>query len=293
MKQLTFTLIIQILFVKISLSQWVEQKQITTFSNKLNSPIKIEVLEKEGRYKFYANNKSSYPYLITLKMQTFNLQPENLNRSYVVLPGRNHIVDLIQKSDKVNTNYSYEYRYAIGDPGQIPDNKYPYVLPIGEGKITEFYKSIEYNNYYIDAFSMQEGDTVYCMRKGYVTAIPEMYRATDRIAKSKSLEIRHADGTVMIYENIDDESIFTNVGKKVYPGQPLGLVNSQSHIKVQLYNISGDYMLSKQIINYYTRDSISKFSMKFNEYKSEYPDHIIQKEMTKRETKKYKKGNLR
>lgn len=290
-----FLLILTIAFLlsEITCSQSVEQEQITMFSNRVDSPIEIKVTERNGQYTFIAENRSSYPFELELKTKTVNLRPDNYSGKFVLQPGINHLVTLTRKSTDMGSNYSYTYKYGIGDPNQIPDTNYTYLIPTGEGNTTKLFYSKQNNRYYIkDYFTMDEEDTVYCMRKGYVTAVPGMYHASDRIAKSNSLEICHSDGTIMIYENLREDQILTEFGKKVYPGQPLGTVNKEKHLRVQLYSLIGDYKLRRLNIKYFYNDTNKEFSDEMSSFPAKYPDSLILKEMSKREIKKFKKGKL-
>lgn len=292
-KTIFFFFFISISISKICYSQWVEQEQIKMFSNRVDSPIEITVSERNGQYAFYAENRSSYSFELELKTKTVNLRPDNYSGKFVLQPGINHLVTLTRKSTDMGSNYSYTYKYGIGDPNHIPETNYSYLIPTGKGNTTKLFYSKQNNRYYMkDCFTMDEGDTVYCMRKGYVTAVPGMYHASDRIAKTNSLEICHSDGTIMIYENLNEDQILIEFGKKVYPGQPLGTVNKEKHLKVQLYSLIGDYKLRRLNIKYFYNDTSKEFSDEMSAFHAEYPDSLIIKEMSKRELKKFKKGKL-
>lgn len=292
-QKIILILYIAFLFSKIASSQSVEQDQITMFSNRVDSPIEIKVTERNGQYTFIAENRSLYPFELELKTKTSNLRPDNYSGNFVLQPGINHLVILTRKSTDMGSNYSYTYKYGIGDSNQIPEDNYSYLIPIGKGNTTRLFYSKQNSKYYMkDCFTMDEGDTVYCMRKGYVTAVPGMYHASDRIAKTNSLEICHPDGTIMIYENLLEDNILAEYGKKVFPGQALGIVNKQKHIKVQLYSLVGDYKLRRLNIKYFYNDTSKEFSDEMSAFDVEYPDSLIIKEINKREMKKFKKGKL-
>ena len=290
MKSYLFILVVLILSTYSAYSQWGQQEQITTFSSIIDSPIKIEVQERDGQYAFFAQNRSLYPYELTIEFADIrNLQPASVKKKIVLYPGKNHLLTLKQKDEDIEPYYSYAISYAIGDPKSIPDKDFPYLIPIGIDKTTKLYTSD--NKYMIDHFALQEGDTIYCMRKGFVTATPNMFHSSDKIAKSNSVEIRHNDGSIMIYQNLKDDVVFTNLSEKVYPGQALGVINEKEHLIVQLYKLAGGQHLKRMEIKYAYNDKKAPFSQDLTKIKTEYPLELIFQEMSKREIKRYKKKN--
>lgn len=203
----------------------------------------------------------------------------------MLFPGRSQVVYLVQKDMDIAPNYSYAISYTMGDASKLPYKDYPYLLPIGEGNTTKLYSRD--NNYMIDFFKLQEGDTIYCMRKGIVTALPAMFLSSDRLAQSNSLEIMHADGTVMIYENLNEEKIFTELSEKVIPGQAIGIMGGKEHLIVQLYQLAGGNYLKRLNIEYFNKGKNIPFCQELTNIRAEYPHEIISREMNKREIKRY------
>jgi hypothetical protein len=143
-----------------------------------------------------------------------------------------------------------------------------------------------------DCFKINQGDTIYNMRKGDVAAVPNMYYDADRISSGKSLEIIHRDGTIMIYENIDPDQVFIKAGQTIYPGQPLGAISVDSILKVYLYMIQKDGNLKQLSIKYLVgANKVESFSKNLKNVIVKHPTEIITREMSKREIKKFEKKN--
>jgi hypothetical protein len=244
---------------------------------------------------YYAYNKSFYPYQLTLNFDFIeNLTPEVVFEKFIIYPGRKSFFTLTVK-DKERGHYCrYSMKYILGDPSEKPIADYPYLIPISKFRTFELSsKNITSNTFIKNSFKIKKGDTIYCMRKGDVTATPNMYNQTDRVSKQKSLEIKHGDGSVMIYENINPDSVFVKAGQTVYPNEPLGIINETAQLEVNLYSFEGDGKLKRLDINYYINENIvESFNEKFQYMDIRHPIEIIIKEMTNKEIKKYKKNKL-
>jgi hypothetical protein len=272
--------------------QYTEVEQITTFSSRIDNPIKVEVMESGDKYLFVAYNRSSYPYQLTIVFRELqNLTPAVINNKFLVLPGRNNLLTLTKKDKERNPYFEYSVSYIIGGPVRKAVLDYPYLIPLCESKSFELFSYSSDQNYYMrDFFKINRGDTICCMRKGYVTATPDMYHESDRISTNKSLEIRHEDGTIMIYENINPDSVFVSTGQTVFPGDFLGVIKDSLNLQVDLYMFQEDGRLKRIPINYYVSEGRTEpFSQKFENIEVKHPMEIITREMTKRELKKYEK----
>jgi len=169
-----------------------------------------------------------------------------------------------------------------------PDLDYPYLIPIGEGRTVDFVRDSKY--FYINNFKMNNRDSIYCMRKGIVTALPDLSVESERIIKTGSLEIRHKDGTVAVYRNIDSELCKLRIGETVYPGQLVGEIISDKNLIVTIYQLIGDGKI-RSIDNKYICDNNRLLNS--GEISNEvvvFPKAIVEKEMSKREIKKKDKS---
>jgi hypothetical protein len=271
-------------------SQYNKVEQITLFGKTIDNPIKIEVLQNGDEYNFYAENRSFYPYILELKMtEIFNLDPAFVIKQFKILPGRNQILTLKVRNPEQSADFKYSYKYNIGVPSKDVDFQFPYLKP--SKSFFEFNiigELILKNN-----FVLPEGDTIYAMRKGLITAVPDLYHDKDRISYKESLEIMHKDGTIMVYENLNPDNLFVRPGHVAYPSQPLGIIKSNSVLEVKLYFNKGEGKLQSLDINYCNDEfSTESFSETLKKTQTTYPESIITKEMTKMELKKYKAGKI-
>ena len=274
-------------------AQFTKVEQEIIFQSKIDNAITLDVLDKGDKFVFIANNRSFYPYSLNIKFDELrNLTPEIRIKKFIVMSGRNTLFTLTLKDETKSHTFKYNYSYRIGIPGKKADTNYPYLIPIGIGRNVPVFKAKEKENVYLkDYFRMQKGDTVFCMRKGYIAAVPDMFHVTDRISTQKSVEIIHNDETVMIYGNIDPENILVKPGTTIYPGQPLGLINDETGLDVVLYQIEEEGKLQRLDIKYVTGvDKVQPFSPDFANLKVIHPNDIVTREISKREKKNYRKN---
>lgn len=292
-KLLTLLVMINFSLASHLLGQHERVHDAIVFSTKIDNPISIETLQHDNKYDFYAKNRSFYPYRLRFEFNEFlNLTPFISKRDYILQPGRNKLFSVSVKDEKNPHTYSYKISFMIGLLCDEIDEKFPYLIPI---KILDARKILYSPDQTIHAnhFQLQKGDTIFCMRKGLVVAVPNMFNDADRISQTESLEIMHKDNSVLKYENIDPENTFVKAGQKVYPGQPIGLIGENSILEVQLLAFQKDNFINSIKIFYATDNlSLKEFPTDFENLIVNYPKEIVTKEMTKREIKKYNKNSL-
>ena len=290
----TFILLLVILESFVLCAQSFEKQELTTFGGRLDNPLTTEVIRTREVLSFYADNKSYYPYRLELEFNTFrNLTPLMSKGEYTLHPGRNLLFKLTISDPTQSPNYGFSIRYRMGDPNDKADENFNYLFPIGKGRTLKRHAVVVSNTSFIyrGTFNSQKGDTVFAVRKGIVTAMPTMNEKADRIMKN-SLEVRQADGTIAVYSNVDANNPFVQYGEKIFPGQPIGIVGELEFIRVNVYKFLEESKLVGIDIKYAMSESSS---MTFNEFKEtlvEYPPAIIEKELTDREIKKFRKGIL-
>lgn len=269
-----------------NVAQFRDVEQTTLFQSRINNPVKVEVLERNGEILFTAQNRSFYPYQLTLTFTGMhNLNPMIPKKSFVVRTGYTKLVKFAILDPKRGHSYKYNVSYKMGNPKDEPNLEFIYFTPLrGKIDITEaFYKN---------SFNCSVRDTVYCTRKGLVTATPIMHHQSDRISNKQSFEVLHEDGTVMVYLNLDPGSVEIQAGQYVYPGQPIGLT-SRKNVQLILYRNLSDAGFKTTNIKYCTNSSKSQeFNNDLNGMESNYPAELVVREMSKREQKKYKKNLL-
>jgi hypothetical protein len=220
-----------------------------------------------------------------------NLQPVITKASFVIQPGRTPQplvrFDVAEPSIP-EFHYNLEVSEEIGDTTLKANPEFPYLIPVGENHpVGLLLDNREIIAPYRNIFKMFSGDTVYAMRKGRMVASPGIDFMADRISLNNTLEILHADGTVMVYYNISPDEIFIKPGEYVLPGQPLGLVNA-NNLEIELYEFIGKGKLKKLDIHYLTNNGISRYSEISENEIVPYPDSILQKELTRSERRRYR-----
>ena len=107
-----------------------------------------------------------------------------------------------------------------------------------------------------------------------------------------TLEVKHGDGTIAVYTNVDPNQPFIQYGDKIFPGQPIGIVGESDFVRVSVFKFFEEGKLAPIDIHYAVTASESLTYTEFKEIVVAYPDVIIEKELTDREIKKFRKGNL-
>lgn len=259
------------------------------FSNRLHSPIEIEVVRDKNRFKFTAVNSSQYEYELELEFNLTNLVPHVTSKKFLLHPGKNRLLTLDVKNPNLPPDYSYSSSYSIGNSSLQADPGFPYLFPIKEGKKVAFDDLLL--NKLSMCFKVSQRDTVYASRKGIVTAIPGGNEFMDRIIGDISLEVRHEDGTIAIYIGLDKKNCFTDIGRKIYPGQAIGVCNGDQ-LMFGVVQIKKTKMLSIMNNVFYIEEGRY---LKYNETEGMlvvHPENIKERELTKRELKKKTRGQL-
>jgi hypothetical protein len=261
-------------------AQRVAEEQMS-FHQRLTDPIKMEVSKSNGSIEFTVINQSAFPYEVEVQFQTMiNLHSYgNVYRSFVT-PGRTRMFSLSITDLNQPHNYSYTTKYSISIPNKNVDPEYPYLIPLARGKKAKIFMS---------GHEVLPGDTIFAMRKGIVTAIPEG-QPSDRLMQG-SLEVYHSDGTIGIYPNLDPESVFVSFREKIFPGQPIGIVRSNFiRPTVMKFIDAGRFQSIPVLYALTSNQTISSRAQ--TEVLVDHPENIVTRELSKSELKKYKKGIL-
>jgi murein DD-endopeptidase MepM/ murein hydrolase activator NlpD len=271
-------------------AQIYEKQEQVSFGHRINNPVTIEVVRNKNELIFYADNKSYYPYQLELQFNTFvNLSPLMTKAVELLHPGRNRLFKLTIPDPTRSPNYSYSIRYTMGDPREKPDEDFPYLLPLAPGKKMELYMvtSNNINYYYPNTYKVQPGDTIYAIRKGIVTSLPAD-REVDSIVKG-SVEIRHSDGTMGVYTNLEP---LVDYGQKIYPGQAIGVISQSDLFRITVYRFLDTRRLGPVELKFAVDESNQKSYKEIKGTIVQHPISIIEKEMTDKELKKFRKGAL-
>lgn len=295
MKSIFLLLLCICYFVITTHAQYIPIKQETTFSSRIDNPIEVKAELQDTRIHLFAENRSTYAYVVELEFVDLkNLVPYTTSYSDVIGYGKHRLITFEIKDLTQAIDYSYRVKYYMGSIANDIKRDHPYLIPLApQKKVKLYYPEQRPNTYNVNYFAVNPGDTIYCMRKGYVTAEPVMHHQNDRISSRKSLEIRHPDGSVMTYENLCPESIFNGICHEVFPGQALGVANEKGYIEVWLYEFLDEgHLRSSPILYTYDQNRVKPFDLTLDSIKVVHPPHIITKEMTKREKRRFKQNKL-
>lgn len=291
---LLIEIIIHFCFPKFLNGQYTKIDEISVFGTRLNAPVVMDVQKSADRVVFNAINKSYFPYDFTLKFSDFqNMSPRVFEHKTLLQPGVNKIfaLDIVDKTKAVSYQYTFIYSMVIS---KNPELSFPYLIPVGAGKkvMLDTIRNDTKLMIYINHFKFGASDTVFSVRKGIVTALPDNNVEVERISKLSSLEILHNDGTIAIYLGVNPPQCFLHLGQTVYPGQPVGIIGDGKILILYLLAMKESSKLNSLDI-YYSGQNGENISAKLiNGIKVFYPENIIEKEMTSREIKKYEKGDL-
>jgi hypothetical protein len=263
-----------------------------SFGIKSWDPVHIIVEDKTGSafstpIRFTAINSTYYTFKLTLDFSLFeNLSPRPSQREIKLTHGINNLYTFSVHVPERGYGYKYSYQYWLAPSSDPVEVEYPYLIPLKEGRTVNA-KSVS-SGKIRDSFIADQGDTVFCMRRGIVTAVPRQDNLDFRISEHNCLEVLHNDGTVMIYHYLDRKSNFCAPGKIVLPGQPVGLVSDSSYFKVTLLKITSvNNILTTMSLRYTIGDNkIAPFDDLDGKIKAVYPIEIIRKELTGKEVKR-------
>lgn len=206
------------------------------------------------------------------------------DRSYNLHPGKN-ILFTIPNGSNVENPFKDPSSF-IFYRGIFVDNldiKYPYALPVKNGKITAWKTDIREHVKTLN-FYMRQGDTVYATRSGIAC----------KTANPGQLLIYHSDHTFAAYLVMDENFIVP--GEQVLTGQPVGLAG-KTCVSITYFFLDENKFDALQATGY----AYSHFMPTFRttegdvimeekkKYKAVIDDDLIMQEMTKREQKKYLK----
>ena len=253
-------------------------------------PVKLSVDESQaGTLKFVATNETLYPFTVKINFRKMeNFTASYRTREAYVKFGKNILFDLKIRDPESGYNHDYEFSYTLGRPEAVNETDFIYLIPLKTGTVPVAGKAGGAG--IADSFSLQKGDTVYCSRKGTVTAIPGDTRAIFRISGKNALEILHDDGTMMIYNGLSGGAIDLTPGMTVYPGDPVVVAPENTTLILHLVALVSSEMLPSLPVLYAVDDTTgAQYSRVEGRIAAIHPESLIIKEMTPRELKQREK----
>jgi hypothetical protein len=269
-----------------------QEPQILTFGQRLVNPIRIEVQKSDRGLTFFATNKSLFPYLVQIKFDNLqNLTPTINDANKMIYPGSSSMTEF-HFLDKLSTHYySYSFTYQIGDPSKKPDSNFIYELPLAEGKKI---KSVSGERdgkkyFFTNVFEIAQDDTIFAMRKGCVTSIPQSDFNFDKIMSANSIEVFHDDGTVAIYQIPLSAKVLVQPAQKIYPLQPIAIVKANSIVAIHVVQLNDNGKVRQLKVKF---DNVAGLSENLDDSIVKHTLEIVETELTKSEKKKLAKGIL-
>ncbi len=212
----------------------------------------------------------------------------------------------------------FQFSYVLGANDARVDPDFVYRLPFSEncGEVRadtatnlneHFFQKARPQNWIAYYFQMQPGDTVFAARKGRVVEVMDEHQSNPDIAytsRMNSIRVEHPDGTIALYQVLEQGSVMVREGDMVYPDTPLALVGSFDgtnyklsfciyYIKNRESNPSEPYDFTRAFMSAFVNPvfSTSQGSIKLqsgHSYRACVMPELVQEEMSKREIKKRK-----
>ncbi|WP_347841033.1 M23 family metallopeptidase [uncultured Draconibacterium sp.] len=253
---------------------------------------------------FSANNNAEVPLFLHINFGDIENTTFNEPLPYVkrLAPGYNDLFTLQRDLDADVPRFHYEIKTYRSDPTADADLDFPYLLPFKPASEVAIFdvKSIDgfwgtegIDSWSATGFKANKGTELFACRTGIVVEITKQERNGDsRLwyhTWNNSLTVLHNDGTLICYHNINTASAQLKVGQKVYSGQKIGRVTSQTgELFLLIYH---DSLFTKQlsfvipqfVISETGERAILNSSKTYSVY---HPKNIKVLEMNKRERKK-------
>lgn len=198
----------------------------------------VDIRGSETNPDFYLVNKKPFPITMTLLVSAKNMRSDNrVARKYtetMVLKGNNRVKVLSLKPNNTNrnTDYNYEFEWALGDMNAEHNDSYVYTLPFNrESKyrlVQGFNGGFSHtgsSRYAVD-FAMPVGTPVLAARDGIVMDVVEKHNrggSSRRYARyANYVVVIHNDGTTGEYYHLRKNGAAVDVGDVVQAGDLIG-----------------------------------------------------------------------
>jgi len=254
--------------------------------------------DSKGNLSFTCTNHAFCTYIVSVEFTTFQNARADHALPYVeeVKPGVNKLftVSPEKPSEDIQVKYKTSFRKGCFDP-KI-DTGFIYLLPIAPGKETQVY---EINKTFGEGgrdsgfavrLRMKQGDTIFAVRRGIVTAVYTGSSENDAGATATDswnfVEIVHGDCTFGQYGVFKKDDAFVHPGQSVEAGTPLGLVGgdkfgrgSDGRFSVSYYNNNG-HNIQLPLLFWTKRNGKGRLKHG-GTYTSEYPKTLLTQELPK------------
>ena len=228
-------------------------------------------------------------------------------------------------NNEQNIGFNYSYLFFNHNINPKVDDNFVYILPYKK-ETQMFVEELSYlGSTYSDkeepkgwksySFSSDEVQKIFPVRKGVVVDVVRDFdvdttKTFTYYNKMNSVKIEHNDGTIALYSGFNKNEIYVNVGDIVYPKyNTLG--------KTEVYDARKKHKINFSLFYYSTKNAVKLSNLSKNNqtevvyitptfyqngesvklkkdffYESDYDDKTLFQNLSKRQIKKYKKGNL-
>ncbi|MFT6215076.1 MAG: hypothetical protein ACJAS3_001473 [Roseivirga sp.] len=268
------------------------QEQVSTFFSKAKKPINVEVVRIGQELSFFGTNNSYFSYNFELQFTTLaNVSPQMQRHSQVLLPGRSRLFSL-KIFEESNPSYSYQIKFVINGTNDASDPNFIYLIPLAKKSVIQQNMATAGSIGFFHPIVAK--DTVFASRKGKVIGTYEIAEG-DIISQTSILEVLHDDETVASYATFAPKNVemLTDIGKTVYPGQPLFITKEEMQVIFRVFQITKESKVKRLPIKFFILEGKH---LSTNEIIKgvvvSHPTKLITQELTKREIKKYKSNSL-
>jgi len=252
---------------------------------------------------FSAHNNSKTPMFLNidfadLENTTFN---EVLPFVKKLDPGFNNLFTLERDLDADVPRFNYQMKSFRSNPTTIIDLDFPYLIPFNVGSkvkakevksIAGFRGAEELKSWVAIGFHAKSGDKVYASRQGIIVEIAGKQKSEDTQSWyngwNYSITLLQADGTLICYRNVVDNSKILKLNQKIHAGQLIGEIASfASELTMLIYQNS---LNSKDLRFIIPQFSTGELELEFMNIAKEYvvvhSNSVRALEMNKKEKRK-------
>lgn len=260
-------------------------------------------------------------FLLFCSNYSFGLTPQGVNTELISVDNCHFSTSTNYSSARLGSQkISVENNYnnpVDNSSVLILKNGFPYLLPFSKGVRVEVQKSCYIggeirsglpNNWVSYQFLAEKEEAVLASRRGTVVDVQDIFFPDSSLYirfknQQNYVLIKHLDGSVACYMGLKKGSVKVERGQKVTPHIQLGLTakyntkeENQMCFILFYSNLKEEHLLSNQkysFLNPVFYTSKGKVILSPNYYyQSDFTDDIMMKELSRREKKKYLKGEL-
>lgn len=256
-----------------------------------------------GDVEFVAYNNTPAPLFLNINFADLQNTSFDEPLPYIkrLEPGFNTLFTLQRDLDAGPPQFNYDIKSFRSDPMAKIDLDFPYLIPLKPGEnatvfdvknIEGFWGSEEPDSWVATGFEVNPGQAVYASRTGTVVEIVGSARASKPEnwyhTWTNSVTVLQPDGTLICYHNVIDTKKKLEVNEKVYAGEQIGVVPSNTNELILLIfqNSLNSADLRFIIPQFVTADDKTELLISSKEYKVMHPNKIRGLEMTRREQRK-------